>query len=212
MTMRNMINGGEIRPPCLVFMQSKDRAMDLYLQLSGENVPVDIVTGERSDAQRDRAIHGFRTGKVWILITTDLLARGMDFPAVHTVINYDLPPTPSQYIHRVGRAGRANQHGRTKQTATAQTLITETDIPYLKPFINVVVASGYAKNIPQWLLKMDKIDRKHKKEIQKGKAISRDAIDPIKAAKNRRMEARKRKRQDREGKSDSQANKKRKTQ
>jgi ATP-dependent RNA helicase DDX52/ROK1 len=193
MTMRNMLGAGEIRPPCLVFLQSKERAMELFQQLVGENVPVDLVTGDRSEAQRDKAIHGFRTGTIWILITTDLLARGMDFPAVHTVINYDLPSTPSQYIHRVGRAGRAQQHGRTKQIASAQTLITERDVPYLKPFINVVVASGFAKNVPEWLLNLDKIDQQHRRAVQQGRVIKRDSIDPIRAAQERKIEQRKRK-------------------
>lgn len=192
-TMRNMISGGEIRPPCLIFLQSKDRAMELFKQLVDEGVPVDLATGDRTDAQRDRAIHNFRTGKIWILITTDLLARGMDFPAVHTVINYDLPSTPSQYIHRVGRAGRANQHHRTTQIATAQTLVTESDVPFLKPFINVAVASGSAKNIPDWLLRLDKIDNQRRKLIQQGKVLKRESIDPVKAAKERRKEEKKRK-------------------
>jgi len=52
-------------------------------------------------------VRNFRLGKVWVLIATDLMARGMDFKGVRVVINYDFPPSVVQYIHRIGRTGRA---------------------------------------------------------------------------------------------------------
>jgi superfamily II DNA/RNA helicase len=50
-------------------------------------------------------------GRTWVLLATDLLGRGMDFPGVHTVVNYDFPRTTSDYVHRVGRTGRAGHTG-----------------------------------------------------------------------------------------------------
>ena len=65
-----------------------------------------MTTKERSDVVKD-----FRDGKTRILITTDLLARGIDIPQVNLVLNYDLPPNKETYIHRIGRCGRFGKKG-----------------------------------------------------------------------------------------------------
>ena len=78
-----------------------------------KNKYVDVVSGQvlhgaqTQVRQRDNSVRAFRTGKTWVLISSDLMARGMDFKAVNVVINFDIPPSVVQYIHRVGRAGRA---------------------------------------------------------------------------------------------------------
>ena len=90
----------------------------------------------------------FRTGEAWVLIATDVAARGLDFKGVNMVINYDLPTSPVSYIHRIGRTGRAGRRG------VAVTFFTEDDMPALRPIANVVRLSGC--EVPDWMLALKK--------------------------------------------------------
>lgn len=114
-----------LKTPALLFVQSKERANDLYMHLNALRSPVvvDVVHADRSHAQREQAVKDFRSGRTWLLITTDLMARGLDFPAVKLVINYDFPQSVISYIHRIGRTGRAGREGE------AVTLYTDSDLP-----------------------------------------------------------------------------------
>jgi ATP-dependent RNA helicase DDX52/ROK1 len=98
----------------------------------------------RSAAQREEVMQRFRRGEIWVLICTDLMARGIDFQGVQMVINYDLPNTAVNYIHRIGRTGRAGRKGE------AVTFFTEDDIARLRPIANVVKLSGCP--VPDWML------------------------------------------------------------
>ena len=80
-----------LKPPVLVFLQSKDRARELYDELRYEAINVDVIHAGRTKDQRDEAVKRFRTGETWVLITTDLMCRGMDFKGVNLVVNYDFP-------------------------------------------------------------------------------------------------------------------------
>jgi ATP-dependent RNA helicase DDX52/ROK1 len=86
----------------------------------------------------------FQAGRIWVLIATELLARGIDFDNVHLVINYDFPQTVQSYIHRIGRTGRAGRQGE------AITLFTKDDTAYLKSIVNVMKESGC--DVPEWML------------------------------------------------------------
>ena len=88
----------------------------------------------------------FRTGQVWVLIATELVARGMDFKGVSLVINYDFPQTTTSYIHRIGRTGRAGRAGQ------AVTFFTEADVEQLRSIANVMKASGCP--VADWMLKL----------------------------------------------------------
>ena len=76
-----------------------------------DGVHVDSIHSEQSHAARSAAVDNFRLGRTWVLIATDLIGRGMDFIGVKTVINYDFPNSTADYVHRVGRTGRAGQTG-----------------------------------------------------------------------------------------------------
>lgn len=96
----------------------------------------------------------FRKGEVWVLITTDLLARGVDFRGLNGVVNFDAPTSAAAYVHRVGRTGRAGREG-----GVAVTFYTQDDIPYVKLIANVIRASEKLRGVPegegsvkQWLL------------------------------------------------------------
>ena len=148
LAMRQLLRDGGLTPPCLVFVQSKERAQQLVKELAYEHVPLRAIHADMSQAKRDAAVDGFRTGKVWVLIATDLLARGIDFVGVNAVINYDFPLSPVQYVHRIGRTGRAMRQG------SAVTLFTETDAPQLRSVVNVMRASGC--HVPDWMLSLQK--------------------------------------------------------
>jgi ATP-dependent RNA helicase DDX52/ROK1 len=86
LALRQIVRGG-IKPPVLIFVQSVERATQLFHELVYDGLNVDVLHAERSQAQRDLAVQKFRTGKVWVLIATELVARGMDFKGVSLVIN-----------------------------------------------------------------------------------------------------------------------------
>lgn len=95
----------------LVFTRTKHRADRLARQLAQWGLDATVIHGDRSQAQRVRALEGFRTGRHRILVATDIAARGIDVEGVSHVVNYDIPNEPDVYIHRVGRTARAQRFG-----------------------------------------------------------------------------------------------------
>lgn len=75
----------------LIFVQSKERAKQLYSELAYDRVNVDVIHSDMPQQARNKAITRFRTGETWVLIATDLLGRGLDFLGLNTVLNYDFP-------------------------------------------------------------------------------------------------------------------------
>ena len=90
----------------LIFVQSKHRAKELYHELIYDGVNVDVIHGDKKKSERDEIMKKFRLGEIWVLVCTDLMSRGIDFKTVNSVINFDFPLNPSDYIHRAGRVGR----------------------------------------------------------------------------------------------------------
>lgn len=148
-------------PPVLVFVQNKERAKELYRELAFDNVRADVIHADLSQIQRENAVDNFRAGKTWVLIATDVIARGMDFKGVNCVINYDFPDSAAAYIHRIGRSGRAGRSGE------AITLYTESDVPFLRNIANVMAASGC--EVPAWIMSLPK--KKWKKHRPQRDAI-----------------------------------------
>lgn len=77
------------------------------------------IHGDRSQSQREAALKAFKTGKTNVLVATDVAARGIDVDSVSHVINYDVPEAPEDYVHRIGRTGRAGNLGRAITLFTA---------------------------------------------------------------------------------------------
>lgn len=77
------------------------------------NIQSCTIHGDKQQVQRDRALQLFKTGKVKVLVATDVASRGLDIPDVELVINYDFPKQIEDYIHRIGRTGRAGKKGAT---------------------------------------------------------------------------------------------------
>ena len=95
----------------LVFTRTKHRANRLALFLSKSGVKAERIHGNRSQAQRTRALDQFKKGKARVLVATDVAARGIDVEELSHVINFDVPNVPEDYIHRVGRTARAERTG-----------------------------------------------------------------------------------------------------
>ena len=95
----------------LVFTRTKHRAERLVGALSRHNVVAERIHGDRSQAQRTRALEAFKKGRSRVLVATDVAARGIDIADLGHVINYDVPNEAADYIHRIGRTGRAQKLG-----------------------------------------------------------------------------------------------------
>jgi ATP-dependent RNA helicase RhlE len=97
----------------MVFCDQKYKVRRLAGKLGGELASVGAITGNHSQAQRERTLGAFRAGRLTSLVATDVAARGLDIPDVAQVIHYELPVNPTSYVHRAGRTGRAEKEGTT---------------------------------------------------------------------------------------------------
>ncbi|GME36147.1 ATP-dependent RNA helicase rok1 [Neofusicoccum parvum] len=163
-----------LRPPFLIFTQTIPRAQALYSELqydippeAGGSSRIAVLHSSLSSSLRDNVMARFRRGEVWVLITTDLLARGVDFRGINGVVNYDVPTSGAAYVHRAGRTGRAGREG-----GVAVTLYTEEDVPYIRNIANVIRASealrGEERTVKQWLLDaLPTPSKRDKKELKR---------------------------------------------
>ncbi|KAL9589750.1 MAG: hypothetical protein Q9203_001435 [Teloschistes exilis] len=175
-------NAPSLQPPFLVFTQTISRAIALHSELlydippeAGGSSRIAVLHSGLSDTARGAIMAGFRKGEIWILVTTDLLARGVDFRGINGVVNYDIPNTSGVYVHRVGRTGRQGREG-----GVAVTLYTKEDIKYIKNVANVIAASEKQRRkyfpdsksegagLQQWLLDaLPDVSKKAKKELKR---------------------------------------------
>src|SRR3954467_4458971 len=96
---------------CIVFSRTKHGADKIARKLKAANHSVAVLHANRSQSQRIEALAGFKSGKYEVMVATDIAARGIDVAGVSHVINYDIPANPEDYVHRIGRTGRAQAVG-----------------------------------------------------------------------------------------------------
>lgn len=180
-------NAQSLQPPFLVFTQTIPRAIALHSELlydipleAGGSSRIAVLHSDLSDTARSNIMAQFRKGEIWILITTDLLSRGVDFRGLNGVVNYDIPNTGASYVHRIGRTGRQGREG-----GVAITLYTKEDVPYMKNVANVIAASERVKEkhvaddndgegVKKWLLDaLPNVSKKAKREMRKKGVESR---------------------------------------
>src|SRR6202011_4148553 len=101
---------GQMRE-ALVFTRTKHRANRLAEYLVKNGIDADRIHGNRSQNQRTQALDDFKNGRCRVLVATDIAARGIDVEALGHVVNFDVPLVPEDYIHRIGRTGRAELTG-----------------------------------------------------------------------------------------------------
>ena len=110
----------------LVFARKKEVADEVTKELNLSGLETAVIHGGKSSGERKRALEGFKEGKIRVLVATDIAARGLDIPKLEVVMNYDIPHVTGDYIHRIGRTGRAGEEG------LAITLISPTEMVALK--------------------------------------------------------------------------------
>ncbi|MBI3899500.1 MAG: DEAD/DEAH box helicase [Gammaproteobacteria bacterium] len=127
----------------IVFTSTKRGADRLAKKLHTEGYPSAALHGNMNQNQRNRAIQHLRTGKVQLLVATDVAARGLDVNGISHVVNYDLPKNPEDYVHRIGRTGRAGASGIAISFASAEDRRQLRDIErYTKRSIPAHVVEG----------------------------------------------------------------------
>lgn len=110
----------------LIFSRTKFGADRLSKQLQLDGIDAQAIHGDKSQGHRTKVLQEFKEGKVRVLVATDIAARGLDIEELPIVVNYDLPHQAEDYVHRIGRTGRAGNLG------LAVTLVTPDDLPMLK--------------------------------------------------------------------------------
>ena len=115
----------------IVFARTKNRTEDCAEALCDAGYRAESIHSDKSQGQRKRALDNFRKGRTSILVATDVLARGIDVPDVDHVINFDLPDMPEDYVHRIGRTGRAGEQGFAISFVTRESSRTLKDIEKL---------------------------------------------------------------------------------
>ncbi len=155
----------------LVFTKNKRIADRLFEDLSQDfEGQIDVIHSNKTQNYRFQSVQGFADGSVRILIATDVVSRGMDIPGVSHVINFDLPKNAEQYIHRIGRTGRARQHG------IAISLFTEAEEEMLLEIEILMLKEIPQKELPPEV-EISKILMPEEKDRTKDKEISTSKKD-----------------------------------
>jgi ATP-dependent RNA helicase RhlE len=122
------------RDQALVFCRTKRGANRVGDDLGQRGVRTGVIHGNKSQGARSRVLEDFKAGRVRVLVATDIAARGLDIAHLPLVVNFDLPLVAEDYVHRVGRTGRAGQHGR------AISLMSPSETGLLRQIQRLVVA------------------------------------------------------------------------
>jgi len=128
----------------LVFTRTKHRADKVARQIAHAGFRVTSLHGNRTQGQREQALHGFKTGHFPIMVATDIAARGLDIDSITHVINFDMPDTADAYIHRIGRTGRA------QRTGDAFTLVTDEDKDMIRQLERIMGGPLKRETIPDF--------------------------------------------------------------
>jgi len=195
-----LISSGQYKK-VLLFVRKKELADGVADSLRSWNYKVGILHGERSHQERKKSLHAFREGRYQILVATDIAARGLDITDLDVVINYDIPHVKHDFIHRVGRTGRAGKEG------VAITLVSPDEIEQLNDLHKVlgskikeiilpeyapkeVKARGFLLHAPQRRRKHSSVKRESSsprpgmtKKGKKRKTTKRDGFKAFDAAK-----------------------------
>jgi len=126
----------------LVFVRTKVRAERVKKAMSRVQIESDTIHSDRDQDERERTLRKFRKGELTVLIATDVSARGIDIPNVEFVVNYDLPDSAEQYVHRVGRTGRGREKGQAISFCSKeeQEVLQEIEVNLDKPIERLTIS------------------------------------------------------------------------
>jgi superfamily II DNA/RNA helicase len=147
----------------IVFTKTKLTASRLARQLVREGIAADAIHGDKSQQERMQALEAFKQGKVTTLVATDVAARGLDIDQLPMVINFELPSAPEDYVHRIGRTGRAGASG------TAISLVCPEEEKYLKEIEKLI-----KREIPREVAVIAGRPRERAREAREPRADSTD--------------------------------------
>jgi ATP-dependent RNA helicase RhlE len=174
----------------LVFTRTKHGANRLAQQLEKDGLSAAAIHGNKSQGARTRALAGFKSGEVRVLVATDIAARGLDIDQLPHVVNYELPNVPEDYVHRIGRTGRAGNEGQAVSLVCVDELKLLRDIErLLKRKIPQQVLEGYEPDpniAPEPLQKRGQQERQRTKPRREGQAKRRPASTSASQGKPRR--------------------------
>jgi superfamily II DNA/RNA helicase len=162
----------------MVFTSRKETADHLYRELSLDGIKSSVFHGDKSQGARNRALEEFKTGQLRVLIATDLAARGLDIQALPRVINFELPEECEDYVHRIGRTGRAGLGGEAISLVSPQELELLAAIELLiGQSLPLQVPVGYEEGAPLPARYRDVAIEKPKKVLKykRGKPSQTDA-------------------------------------
>ncbi|MBT1449651.1 DEAD/DEAH box helicase [Glaciecola sp. XM2] len=131
----------------LVFSRTKHGANRIAKQLTAKGLTASAIHGNKSQGARTKALADFKQGKLRVLVATDIAARGIDIDLLPNVINYDLPHVPEDYVHRIGRTGRAGATGH------AVSFVTPDDSKQLKAIQNLIAQHINVLEVPGMSIK-----------------------------------------------------------
>ncbi len=162
----------------LVFTRTKHRADKVARQIAHAGFRVTSLHSNRTQGQREKALHGFKTGHFRIMVATDIAARGLDIDSISHVINYDMPDTADAYIHRIGRTGRA------QRTGDAFTLVTPEDNDMIRALERIMGHPLKRETLPDFDYNVAAPPR-HAASPRDARRPPRPAPTPTSFAKNR---------------------------
>ena len=167
----------KIEFPVLVFIDGVNKIKYIYKKIKYECPNIECMFSKINKKEREEQINKFRLGDIFVLLCSDLLSRGIDFKNVKTIINYDCPYKITNYIHRIGRTGRAGKKG------TSITCLEEKDkdnLYYISKLINDMKNENYEDIIcPDWLINLCKqknVNKKIGNNINKNKGNNKKFI------------------------------------
>ncbi|MGA7933918.1 MAG: DEAD/DEAH box helicase [Kovacikia sp.] len=167
----------------LVFTRTKHGANRLAEQLAKDGLRTTAIHGNKSQAARTRALNDFKQGKVRVLVATDVASRGLDIDQLPHVVNFELPNVPEDYVHRIGRTGRAGNGG------CAVSLVCRDEYPLLKSIerllnqnLSKVIVPGYEPEVSTQT-RLDQPNPEHSNQRRSNRAKSQPQSNPTRSAK-----------------------------
>ena len=141
----HLISDQEEYKSILVFTSTKKKVNDIVRGLRNKNYRVEAISSDFEQSKREEIMTDFRANKIRVLVATDVISRGVDIPQIDLVFNYDAPGNAEEYVHRIGRTGRAGAEG------VALTLINELDMEKFDAIEKLIEKKVYRAQMPDFI-------------------------------------------------------------
>lgn len=160
MELLSFIIGSRNYQQVLVFVRKKEEADEVAKELNLSGLKTSVIHGDKSSGLRTRALSAFKEGTIRVLVATDIAARGLDIPTLEVVMNYDIPHVTGDFIHRIGRTGRAGKQG------LAITLVSPKEEIALRDVEQLMGRQISREEIEGYTPKVEKVQRGARKTVE----------------------------------------------